>query len=151
MLPQFLLQLRLEGLGRKSASIPTKQLFSNTKHCAECRPFGQVIRLGRSMQVKLPGKLVAKSLGRSLEQALEPAEPDATPRSVSAEIAARHRLETAKIHDPLILSRWVGCEIVEDDDRGLQFGDLFDLGRLAAKKERRTEPRPWYVERRTAG
>ena len=28
---------------------------------------------------------------------------------------------------------------------GLQFGDLFDLGRLAAKKERRTEPRPWYV------
>ena len=34
---------------------------------------------------------------------------------------------------------------------GLQFGDLFDLGRLAAKKERRTEPRPWYVERRTAG
>jgi len=34
---------------------------------------------------------------------------------------------------------------------GLQFGDLFDLGRLAAKKERRTEPRPWYVERRTVG
>ena len=34
---------------------------------------------------------------------------------------------------------------------GVQFGEQFDLGRLAPKKERRDEPtmlRPWYVERR---
>ena len=37
---------------------------------------------------------------------------------------------------------------------GLQFGDQFDLARLAPKKERREEPtmlRPWYVDRRSAG
>ena len=37
---------------------------------------------------------------------------------------------------------------------GLQFGDQFDLGRLAPKKERREEAamlRPWYVERRNTG
>ena len=36
---------------------------------------------------------------------------------------------------------------------GLQFGDLFDLARLAPKKERRADSamlRPWYVERRNA-
>jgi hypothetical protein len=34
---------------------------------------------------------------------------------------------------------------------GVQFGEQFDLTRLAPKKERRDEPtmlRPWYVERR---
>ncbi len=37
---------------------------------------------------------------------------------------------------------------------GIQFGEEFDLARLAPKKERREEPtmlRPWYVDRRTAG
>jgi len=37
---------------------------------------------------------------------------------------------------------------------GLQFGEQFELGRLAAKRERRNETammRPWYVDRRTTG
>src|SRR4029079_3731542 len=36
---------------------------------------------------------------------------------------------------------------------GIQFGEEFDLARLAPKKERRTEPtmlRPWYVDRRSS-
>jgi hypothetical protein len=35
---------------------------------------------------------------------------------------------------------------------GVKFGERFDLGRLAPKKERRTETtmmRPWYIDRRT--
>jgi len=36
---------------------------------------------------------------------------------------------------------------------GLRFDNSFDLGRLAPKKERRTDPamlRPWYVDRRAS-
>ena len=34
---------------------------------------------------------------------------------------------------------------------GIQFGEEFDLTRLAPKKERRADARPWYVERRSFG
>ena len=34
---------------------------------------------------------------------------------------------------------------------GIQFGETFDLARLAPKKDRRADVRPWYVERRNFG
>ena len=91
MFAQFTLQLRLEGLGRKRASIPTKQLFANAKDRPECRSLGYVLWLGRSMQVKLTGKLVAERLWWTLEQPLKPLEPNAAPCPVGTEIATRYR------------------------------------------------------------